>query len=160
MQLHQVSPQPKAIPRQEVKLGSTKAVTKLHSNNHLSTSAVSTFGVKNYPPGSPLGQNRAADSHATPAKLPRRHTAPIRTNQTQLRPMQTELSADHQCPQKQSQAQQDKIRVSQLNRSSFRHHSASAASFPKMFKSTKERISSFSSESSKKKTQGIDETKK
>ncbi|XP_026785259.3 protein FAM83G [Pangasianodon hypophthalmus] len=95
--LHQVSPQPNPIPTCEVKLSLTKAsVTKLHSIEHHTTSAVSTPGAQNYPPGRQLGQNKAAnDLHASPAKLPRRHAAPIRSNQTQLRPLQTELSADH-----------------------------------------------------------------
>ncbi|XP_053531278.1 protein FAM83G [Ictalurus punctatus] len=151
--LHRVSPQPKPIPTHKVKQGSTKAsVTKVHSSAVTSvTSPVSTLGVQNDPRGRQLGQNGAAnDLPATPAKLHRRHTAPIRSKQTQLRPLQTELSADHHCSsQKQPQAQQDRIRVNQLHQSSFRQRSAPT---PKTTRTLKERITGSSSQTNQKKT--------
>ncbi|KAG7316991.1 hypothetical protein KOW79_019289 [Hemibagrus wyckioides] len=163
--LHRVSPQPKPIPTRETKLISTKAsVTKLHSSNHLTTPAVSTPGVQNDLPARQLAQNSASnDLYATPAKLPRRHTVPIRSNQTRLRALQTELSADHHhSSQKQPQAQQDRMQFNQLHRSSFRQRSASTTegrfsfrgtSFPKTSKSTlKERSADSTSQTNPKKS--------
>lgn len=148
MQLHQLSPLPT-----QVKLSSTKAcVTKVHSSHHLHiVSTITTLGVVNYSPGRQSGQNRAAnDLHATPTKLPRRHRASIRSNQTHLRPLQAELYTNHYYfSQKQPQAQQDRTRGNQLWQSSFRQCSSSptdirssftGASFPKTLRALKERI--------------------
>ncbi|KAF7691122.1 uncharacterized protein fam83ga [Silurus meridionalis] len=138
-QLNQVSPRHKQFPANEVRLTSAKvSISKLHSNNHLSTFDVSMPGVQNDPPERQLSQNRAAnDLHATPAKLPRRHTVPTRSNQTRFRPLRTDLSAYCQCSsQKQPQAQQDRMRVNQLHQTSFRQHYSSATEDRSYFRGT------------------------
>ncbi|XP_060752844.1 uncharacterized protein fam83ga [Tachysurus vachellii] len=158
---HRVSPQPKPFPAHEVKLSSTKAsVTKLHSRNNLTPPAVSTPGVQNNLPGRLWGESRVTnDLHATPAKLPRRHTVPIRSNQTRLRAVQTDLSADHRCSsQKQPRAQQDRMRFNQLHQSSFRQRSASTTEERSTFRGTlfprtlKEGITDSTSQTNQKKT--------